>query len=539
MLNNLKTYLEKIHMTPISWLIGVSGVLMVRFFLESISSPTSSGFFASDASTLVHYYLFFMLVFVIFMILFQYSIPSWKNISTQFVAITSLIIFVAPIIDWIVSEGKGFRMTYFFDAPKNVAIRFLTFGVTDIYTGATIGLRIEIALVLLFFGLLVFFVQKSLIRAIVSSLALYITIIILVSLPSIISIIVQSGHFIQNNPIIFFQNSIINSSTISNNLHNSLQYSSMTRLFEISFNFMIGKVLFLIFVFTASFWFYMNFKEKFKAIIRNSRVERVAHYMFMIFLGIFVVYSFFPSIKLNWNDWLSVIVLCLAFYFSWVFAVCTNDMVDEDIDAVSNANRPLITNALNREDLKQTAAIFLTLSLLSAFLAGYTAFFFVLTFTALYYIYSVPPTRFKIIPFFSSFIISLCSLTAVMAGFFLLSPLKYVSAFPVRLILAVVVIFFLGSHIRDMKDIEGDKKAGIKTVPVIFGDIWGPRAVGIFAGLAFLLVPIFSKIYILFIAAIPASIAVFHFINRKPYKEKFIFRTYFIFVFVSFVLLLV
>ena len=89
-----------------------------------------------------------------------------------------------------------------------------------------------------------------------------------------------------------------------------------------------------------------------------------------------------------------------------------------------------------------------------------------------------------------------------------------------------------------MKDIEGDKKAGIKTVPIIFGDIWGPRVVGIFASVSFLLIPIFMGSYVLFASAIPASLVVYYFINRKPYFEKYIFRTYFAFILTSFLLFL-
>jgi len=269
------------------------------------------------------------------------------------------------------------------------------------------------------------------------------------------------------------------------------------------------------------------------AMIKNSRPERVTHYFLMIFVGIFMAYSIFPGIKFNWNDWLSVIMLCFSFYFSIMFAVCINDIADEDIDAVSNIDRPLITNDLNKEDMKQSAFLFLVASLIAGYLAGFTALFFVLVFTALYYIYSASPTRFKLIPFFSSFIIGFCCLTAVLAGFFLTSPLKYVSFFPARFVVAIVILFFLGSHIRDMKDIEGDKKAGVKTVPVLFGDIWGPKVVGFFASLAFLLVPLFFKIYQLFIPAVPSALIVYYFIDRKPYQEKFIFRIYFAFVLIS------
>ncbi len=539
MLNNFKFYLESIKITPISWLVGVSGVLMVRFFLESLSSQTPSGFFASDASTLLHYYLFFMASFLVLLIIFQKLIPSWKNVAPQFIAMSSAIIFVAPIVDWVVGRGQKITMTYLFESPKEMLHSLFTFFGPNIYTGITIGMRIEVALAVLGFGFFVYFVKKSIKWAIFSALIIYFLAFIFVSLPGILNLFfgyATSGNYF-NQPLFFIQNSIENSATILNNLHSSLQYSSTIRLFEIAFNFLMGKILFLILISATFVWFRSNFKEKLGAIIKNSRPERVTHYLLMIFLGLFAAYTIFPNVSFNWNDWLSVFILCFSFYFSWMFAVCTNDIVDEDIDAISDPARPLVANSLNKEDMKQASYIFLVATIISGFLAGYTALFFVLAFTALYYVYSVPPTRYKIIPFFSSFVIGLCCLTAVLAGFFLLSPLKYVAIFPTKLALAVVIIFFFASHVRDMKDIEGDKKAGIKTVPIVFGDIWGPKVVGIFTSISFLLVPIFSGIYILFIAAIPTALASWYYINKKPYNEKPVVKTYFFFVLASLLLL--
>jgi 4-hydroxybenzoate polyprenyltransferase len=520
MLNKLKSYLEAIHITPMNWLVGISAVLMVRFFLESLSSPTSTGFFSSDSSTLLHYYLFFMCVFVIHMIIFQFAMPKWKSVIPQLIAITSLFVFIAPIADWIISGGKGIKMTYFF-----------------VGAGATIGMYIEIALMLLFFGILVHFAEKSWKRTIIAVIAFVLPVLFFGSLPGVISVIGQVGALFPKIPIVFFQNSVLNSITISNNLHGSLQYSSALRLFEIAFNFIMGKVLFLILVVLSSFWFYKNFKTKFKALVGDFRSTRTIHYLLMIFLGMFSLFIMFPSVRLNWNDWLSVIMLCLACYFSIRFAICVNDIVDEDIDEVSNTDRPLVAKILSKEDMKQASIIFVIATFISGFLAGYTAFFFIMTFTALYYIYSAPITRFKLIPFFSSFIISLCSLTLVMAGFYLISPIKYVAIFPHKLIVAIIILFFLHSHIRDVKDVEGDKLAGVKTVPVIFGDKWGVKVVGIMSSLAFILVPIFLGAYVVFATAIPATLVNYYFITKKPFVEKYIFYTYFIFVILSFLLL--
>jgi len=541
MLNNFKSYLESIHVTPTSWLVGISGVLMARFFLEVFSNPTSSGFFSSDASTLLHYSLFFMVIVVIFMIILQIFAPDWRPAIPRLVAVSFPVIFIAPIVDFIASGGRGIKMLYLFDSPGRMFLSFFSFTNKSLGGGATIGLQIEIALVLLFVGLFVYLVSKNWGKAVISSLVLYAVIFILSSLPGVMNIIGGGADPTQNyfgQPLFFIQESIKNSATISNNINGSLQYSSAVRMFEVAFNFMMGRILFLILAIAAFLWFRLNFKEKLLAIIKNSRPERLAHCFLMISLGLFVSHIMFPLVKLNWNDWLSVAALFVSFLFSCLFAICVNDLADEKIDKISNQNRPLITGILNREDMKQSAFIFLVASLVSGFLAGYTAFFFILAFTALYYIYSASPARLKTIPFLSSFIIGLCTLAPVLAGFFLVSPIKYISAFPLKLALAVVVVFFLGSHIRDVKDIEGDRKAGVKTVPVLFGDKWGPRVVGIFAALAFLLVPIFLSAYFLLIAAIPVSLAVYYFVNRKPYAEKYIFITYFIFVLASILLLL-
>ena len=369
MVEKIKNYLETIQITPISWILGVSGVLMVRFFLESLSNPTSSGFFASDSSTLVHYYLFFMCVFVIFMTLFKFAIPSWKEVAPQLVVLSSVIIFVAPVADWIISGGKGFRMAYFFDTPDKFLTRFLTFGGTDIFNGATIGLRIEIAIALILFGVLIYLIQRSLLKAFLFPLVFYSIIIVLALIPSIISIFGQYGEK-PNDPIVFLIDSTRESSTVLNNLHGSLNYSSATRVFEVSFNFIMGKILFLIFAATSFFWFRLSHKEKLSAVLKNMRPERVSHYFLMIIFGLFVALSHFPFIRLNWNDWLSILMLLFSFVFSILFAISSNDVVDEDIDRISASGRPLITGKLSREDMRQIG----TMALLGSLISGVPTF---------------------------------------------------------------------------------------------------------------------------------------------------------------------
>lgn len=535
MLNSFKKYLQNIEITATNWLTLVSGVFFVRFFLEAFSSQTARPMFFTDLSTILHYYLFFLALSLVFVIFIQKFLPDFKKVAPQLVATSLFVIFIAPIIDFGLTLGEGSVMTYLIEPPRVMWHSFLTFFGNNFNPGITVGMRIEIAIILLFVGIISYLSSKKISKSIFLMTILYGTIFFFVSLPGFVYLFSLSDS---KEPILFFQKSIIESSTIANNVQSYLKYDSEVTIFSISFNFLMARILLFLSIILAGTFFFLNFKQKFKAVIANSRPERVLHYLMMILIGIFSAYVLYPDIKLNWNDWSSIFSLCLAFYFSWMFAVCINDIEDIEIDALTNKDRPLIQNSLSKEDMKQASNLFLLSSFIAGYLAGYAPFFFLTSFTSLYYIYSSNPTRFKMIPFLSSFLIGLCCLTAVAAGFFVVSPVKDINVFPSQLVLMVVTIFFLGAHVRDMKDIEGDRASGIPTVPVIFGDIWGPRLVGVFAALSFLLVPVFSKIYILFVTALPASLFTYYLINKKPYSEKPIFKTYFIFVLLSLALLL-
>ena len=93
-------------------------------------------------------------------------------------------------------------------------------------------------------------------------------------------------------------------------------------------------------------------------------------------------------------------------------------------------------------------------------------------------------------------------------------------------------------QVKDIKDIEGDRVAGIMTLPTLYGPIWGPRIVGVLAALAYLILPILAKNSFLWFGTIPAAVASYLISVRKPFKERPIFVVYGLFaVFLAVVLL--
>lgn len=525
MITTIKHYLEGLSINPLNWLYSVLGIVLVRCFLEALSSPSIQGFLSIQFSTLLHYFLFYVSFALVFMILVHKAVPSFKNASSALGVFALSALFLAPILDFLISRGKGATMAYLFDTPREMLTSLLSF----FGSGMTLGIRIEALLILAVFAVFVYLAEKSILRSAVSTVALYLIIFVFLSFPSFIS------FFFGNvaEPVQYLSGLLGNSQTILNNLHPSFKYATSLSMFEIGFNFFISKVWFLVAAILSIVYMRMLERDKWSAMFKNSRPERVAHYMLMLVLGIVASYSVIPVWKFNGADYLTLIVLAISIYFSWMFAVCVNDIVDEDIDKVSNTDRPLVESTLDTIDMKTGAILFLVASLVGGYLSGYASLFFLVAFTALYFIYSALPTRFKLVPFFSSFIIGLCCLAVVLAGFFLTIPLKSGELVPTRLIVGVVVIFFLWSHIRDMKDIEGDSRAGVRTVPVLFGPKWGPRVVGILAGLAYLLVPLFSKFYLLTPLAVLAAFATYYYVNKKTYREKPLFFVYGGFVILS------
>lgn len=111
-------------------------------------------------------------------------------------------------------------------------------------------------------------------------------------------------------------------------------------------------------------------------------------------------------------------------------------------------------------------------------------------------------------------------------------------AFPTKYTFGILAIFLLAENMKNIKDIEGDKKEGIKTLPVVFGKRWGKLIVGFCLFLGSLLVPLifYLNVYTLYVGIFFGSI-LFFLANKKDFKEKYIFLTYFIYIAVFFILI--
>lgn len=515
--------------TIVGWISGFAGVVFTRLFLEQFSNQSPLGIIESDPKTFTHVFLFFLAITVsISLIVSLFTKQKGNKVIT--LALCGLsIIWLAPILDLLISGGGISSMAYMFETHSAILFNFFTFFGPIKTPGITQGLHIELFLSLCAIGWYVWNKRKNILFGIGAALVSYIFIFTALSLPGIIFTISHPFATEKGSPAVvsFMNETILNSTIHGNALHNTLAYKSTSRLLDIGFDTIISQLFFLISFITILSWSWYTHKDTFKKILRNARIERVLSYMSLLALGALYARAMTPVVFI-WADWMGLTVLTLSWFSAWMYAVHTNDLYDIDIDTISNPNRPLPKKELSLQTMRDIGFGWLLLSLVGAYIVGYYPFFMSIVFTSAYYVYSAPPLRLKRVPMLSSFLISLACLATILAGFFFLSPDKMLATFPTLLVIGIIVVFTLSSNFRDLKDIEGDRKAGIQTIPVIFG-AYGRQVVGALLALGFLFVPIFLSFYTLYLFAIPAAIIGYKLCVRQPYKEKYLFVLYFVF----------
>jgi 4-hydroxybenzoate polyprenyltransferase len=262
------------------------------------------------------------------------------------------------------------------------------------------------------------------------------------------------------------------------------------------------------------------------ALLNDLRFMRLLYFKLLLLTGFTLGLLVLPYSIYQQLTFMPLILyrLALSSYglmFAALFAIITNNIADIEIDKVSNPSRPLLTQAITVSAYKQIAYCALCLSLSYAMLAGSNAFLCLATAMGIYYLYSMPPFRFKRIFLLSKLAISATSLIVFMLGFML--SLQGFYNFPTSLYIIFLIGFSLSANVIDLKDYAGDAKAGIKTLPVIVG----LQPAKFLTGVAVLATYAAWYLFLHNLKLLPLQLGVgclqFYLINRKTYTEAAVF----------------
>ena len=486
--NERKKFIERIENSKIPFWKFIAfflGIILIRFVLEVALSHYSNTLFDLPGFLLI--FFFYISIAVSTIILFHiFTKTSIDKLSKVILPAFVLTIF-PPLIDFLISGGKGFAMGYL--APKtNLIFAFFTMGGIPTNQALTIGIRLELV-VFLFLSFYYFQMKNpSLIKNLIKTFFVYCMIFLYAMTPIILQLFL---NIFSLKLVDYWYQTIYSSSII-----------------------LIAIQILLI--------LWIHDKKLLTSIAFDLRINRILHFLLLFLIGLLIgLKSFTP--KLDFNLALMIILAPLAIFFAILFSLIQNNIHDFRIDSISNKNRPLQLGA-NIKKYNNFSHIFLFLSLCFAISAGITTLIATLLFALSYYIYSNPPFRLKQIPIVSKLLISFCSLLTILVGFIIAGGT--LATFPISIVILFLIGFTLAINFIDIKDYFGDKKEKIRTLPVILGLKKSKLLISTFFIIAYALSYFVVEKIELIPFLILFSIIEVILINRREYNEKPVFIVY-------------
>ncbi len=216
-----------------------------------------------------------------------------------------------------------------------------------------------------------------------------------------------------------------------------------------------------------------------------------------------------------------------------------NDYFDVEIDKINRPKRPIPSGKVKRQNALNYFILLTAISLVLSYFVSLHFLYMAIANSIVSFVYS---WKLKKTPFIGNVAVSWLAASTFMAG--ALIAHTFYSLAPAVMILALIA--FLGTLSReifkDMEDVEGDKKAGAKTLPIAIG---GKKA-GIVAvaitiiAILSLLLPVYYALFDAFyyIGMVPAAVICLAAIAKmkNPHKSQKMLKISMYFVFLGFIL---
>jgi 4-hydroxybenzoate polyprenyltransferase len=368
--------------------------------------------------------------------------------TTLIVASGFIVIILPPLFDRLILLRN---FPYEYVLPQNFLFDFFTFFLLTPKAG--LGIMVEIAAILMLASFYVLIRSRSIFRAILTGISLYLLVGISATPRLYLPIPEMTDSFLwQNRHILYF-------------------------------SFYFG-----LFIILGVFFLHRINKAIPKALFIELSSFRTLHFVLVLTIGIYFSGnpSFFEFPGFIYNS-ISIILMVLL----WLSTVLINNVYDLPIDRISNPRRPLVMGIVTPATYLDLSSVFVIVALLSSLVLGVIPFILSLLFVLSSLAYSMPPLRLRK-TLFSSLFIGWGSLLAFYIGYFKGKGASDISVSGDALFLSLLIFaaFSIGPLTKDLKDYEGDLLHGVKTFFTLFGLQKGRRIVALFLCLS-LLIPLF------------------------------------------------
>ena len=515
------TLIKRIEDAPLtlgSFLITFVGLIIVRLTVENALGlfPEHTFFFLLFEFT--HTFLFFLCSLLLLLPLVRFAGRLSLREATNILLFGFLIIWTPPIIDTFVFQGGHFWSFYEFDGLRGLVVRFFTlFGDTpDI--GITYGVRVEVVLVTLALGLYTYLKSKRFMRALLVAFLTYTILFVLGTFPSWITLGVLS---LQKSLL-----SISSSDVAALFLSPEQVLGRNLTDFRSVLNFKMSLVYGLLALILSCYTLYQTRKDHFLALARNARLPQLIYHAGLLLLGILLgAYFAEGQVSFEFFHIIGILSLIVATWCAWLASVVVNDIYDGAIDRLTNPDRPLVVGTISLREYQLYGLICFLFSLLLSGIVSFSAMLLLLAYQALATLYSAPPLRLKQYPGLATLIAALAGMLVLISGIVAVVPTHSITGIPLSLLSYLFLAYFLALPIKDFKDIEGDRRDHVYTIPVLLGAERGKYVIGSLLFLLFTLSPLVLALRSLLIPAlILGSLA--YFVLQKGTNDEYSFFAY-------------
>jgi chlorophyll synthase len=501
----------KIETNLVVWTFSFLGIMTIREFLENFLSGQSA-IFEEIITDYLHNMFFFGLSFLFVLIILGWLLKTNPSRIKNVLLVAFWLVIFPPIIDMARTGGEVFWSFYLLSDLRALGLQFITFfghlppGI--VYFGTKIVFASAIILIASF----VFLISRNVLKALFSAFFVYAALFFMGSFPT-------WGAFFY-----YFATGAKKISDI-NSIDIISIFAGFYPLFGIEFNnfkYSLAHNLNLLYypllLFIASILFFWINREKFLAVLKNTRLPQVIYHFGLFFTGTGLGYlAYTDNFHLNFFSLLAIFDLLIAIWLAWIASVIVNDIYDFKVDETSNPQRPLQQGIFNEKEYWELGVIFFMLSLLGGTIVSLKFAALLFVYQILAWAYSAPPYRLKKFPVLATFMSAAASLIILFLGFTLFSGDNNLQGLSWKIILLFLISFTLVLPLKDFKDVAGDKKCNIWTIPVIFGEEKGRliNAIGIF--IPFVLSVIFLNEFRLFWwALLFGSVSFLIIMTKKP-----------------------
>ncbi len=446
--------------TPLQIILTIAGITMIRTFIENFSNPEPFGGF-TPLPLLINYFLFYSVVVITLGIIIAIiTNQSWIKIisrTTYFLPI----IWLGPIIDLLLSGGAC--MAYISTTGTTLLRDFIGFFGPFTTCGATIGIRVEILIIMMGTYWYVWKKTQSTWKAVLCALVSYVGIFFHAAIPGIIGTLAGTSV----TPSMFFQSMF--SESLLGSIHTLTNKIGEARFVE-QLAFFMGRIPWIMIVLSIPFIAWNDVREKFHAWSGNLRITRIGYYALLMMAGTVVAINRAGiTIPHTLPDILSYIIAIICICLSGWLGVVLNDIEDEALDIKNDNGRPLVTKTMTRDDMISVGWVTGTLLLTGALLVNWNFFIMIALWQIAYALYSLPPIKMKRHFTYSSLMVGIAGTASVLAGYFLVSPEQSFTSLPLGTVFAVWLSLAIISNGKDFKDVKGDRAEGIQTLPAKYG----------------------------------------------------------------------